>query len=86
MRRKSRKKRAGDVEEQEGDQEGPRRSGLPVQRKECGDHHPRHVKEFVPPQIMERHPRQERGRRQIRQAAGLPVEKRCMPVPPAISG
>ena len=64
-----------DVEEQEGDHEEPRRTGFPVQRKEGGDHQARHVEEFVPSQIMERHLRQRRGLRKIRRPAGLPVEE-----------
>ena len=76
-----------DVEEQEGDQEEPRRAGLPVQRKEGGDHQARHVEEFVPSQIMERHLRQGPRAAAVPPAGRPPGRrKRCRPVPPGISG
>ena len=76
-----------DVEEQEGDQEESRRAGLPVQRKEGGDHQARHVEEFVPSEIMERHLRQ-RPRAEAVPPAGRPPgrRRRRRPAPPGSSG
>jgi hypothetical protein len=63
-----------DVEEHECNREVSRRPGPSISQEEYGHYHQKHVQEFIPAKVVERHLRKFDGRREFRQAAGIPVE------------